>query len=87
VRLRAALSEVDRNHRSEMAHPIPNGLVRHRHSALRQQILDVTQAEAEPEGKPYRLVNEFGRQSIAAIADLVQTGELADREPRKPRAP
>src|SRR5271163_2421286 len=36
------------NHRPEMPHPTPNGLVGNRHSALRQQILDVTQAEREP---------------------------------------
>jgi hypothetical protein len=43
------LAEVGRNYRSEMVHPTPNRLVRHRDSTFRQQILDVTQAESEPE--------------------------------------
>ena len=44
VRLQATLSQVGRDHRSEMIHPTPNCLVGHRHSAFRQQILDVAQA-------------------------------------------
>ena len=32
-----------------VGHPTPNGLVGHRHSAFRQQFLDVTQAKGEPE--------------------------------------
>src|SRR5208337_1010112 len=68
-----------------MVHPTPNGLVRHRHSALRQQILDVTQAEGEPEVKPYRLLNDLGRESIPAVADLVHP-RGATRPPRTPQA-
>ena len=49
VRSEAALSQVGSDHRSEMVHPTPDGLIRDRHSALRQQILDVAQAEGEPE--------------------------------------
>src|SRR5579872_4155841 len=46
-----------------MVHPTPNRLVRHRHSAFRQQIFDVAQAEGEPEVKPYRLLNDLGRET------------------------
>src|SRR5208282_60832 len=68
-----------------MVHPTPNGLVRHRHSALRQQILDVTQAEGEPEVEPYCLVNDLGRETIPSIADLVHP-RWATRPPRTPQA-
>src|ERR1700676_2338701 len=71
VRFRAALSQVGRDHGTEMVHPTPNGLVRHRHSAFRQQIFDVTQAEGEPEVEPYRLVNDLRRETIPAIADFL----------------
>src|SRR5947209_12898448 len=54
-----------------MVHLTPNGLVRHRHSAFHQQILDVAQAEGEPEVKPDRLLNDLGRETIPAVADLV----------------
>jgi len=35
--------------RSEIVHPAPNGLVGNRDAAFRQQILDVAEAEREPE--------------------------------------
>src|SRR5208283_3050548 len=68
-----------------MVHPTPNGLVGHRHSALRQQILDVTQAEGEPEVEPYCLVNDLGREAISGVADLVHP-RGATRPPRTPQA-
>jgi hypothetical protein len=68
VRLLATLSQVGRDHRSEMVHPTPNRLVGHRHSAFRQQILDVTQAEGEPEVEPYRSVNDLGREAVSDVA-------------------
>src|SRR4249919_3599819 len=68
-----------------MVHATPNGLVRHRHSALRQQILDVTQAEGEPEVEPYCLVNDLGRETIPGVADLVHP-RGATRPPRTPQA-
>src|SRR5271167_1124100 len=54
-----------------MVHPAPNRLVRRRHSAFRQQILDVAQAEREPEVKPYCSLNDLRRETIPAVADLV----------------
>src|SRR5271166_4469087 len=68
MRLQTTLSQVGRDQRSEMVHPTPNGPVRHRHSAFRQQILDVTQAESEPEIEPYCLVNDLRRETISAVA-------------------
>ena len=65
VRLLATLSQVGRDHRSEMVHPTPNRLVVHRHSAFRQQILDVTQAKGETEVEPYRSVNDLGREAVS----------------------
>jgi hypothetical protein len=49
VRLLATLSQVGRDHGSEMVHPTPNRLAGHRQSALGQQILDVAKTEREPE--------------------------------------
>ena len=70
MRPQAALSQVGRNHRSEMVRPAPNGLIRHRHSAFRQQIFDVAQAESELEVEPYRLVNDLRRETIPGVADF-----------------
>src|SRR5271157_2886410 len=68
-----------------MIHPTPNRLVRHRHSAFRQQIFDVAQAQGEPEVKPYRLLNDLGRETMPAVADLVHP-RAATRPPRTPQA-
>src|SRR5208283_4601048 len=68
-----------------MIHPTPNSLVGHRHSALRQQILDVTQAEGEPEVEPNSLLNDLGRETIPSVADLVHP-RAATRPPRTPQA-
>ncbi len=54
-----------------MIHPTPNGLVGHRHSAFRQQIFDVAQAEGEPKIEPYSLVNDLRRETISAVADFL----------------
>ena len=71
VRLLATLSQVSCDHRSEMVHPTPNRLGRHRQSAFRQQILDVARAEGEPEVEPYRLVNDLGREPVSGVADFL----------------
>src|ERR1700722_14968588 len=54
-----------------MVPPTPNRLIRHRHSAFREQIFDVTQAEGKPEVEPYCLVNDLGRETIPAVADFL----------------
>src|SRR5271156_284766 len=70
-----------------MVHPTPNRLIGHRHSAFRQQIFDVAQAEGEPEVEPYRLVNDLRRETISAVADFLHplgysaTGRTASPTP------
>src|SRR5271166_1838339 len=71
MRFQTTLAQVGRDHRSEMVHPTPNRLVRHRDSAFRQQILDVAQAESEPEVEPNCLLNNLGRETIPAVADFL----------------
>ncbi len=54
-----------------MIHPAAHDLIGHRDPALSQQILDLTEAQGEPDIKPDRLLNDFGREAVAAIADLI----------------
>src|SRR5271155_2789631 len=54
-----------------MVHPTPNRLIGHRHSAFRQQIFDVAQAEGEPKIEPYSLVNDLRWETIPAVADFL----------------
>ena len=37
---------------------------------LVEQILDVAETQGEPDIKPDRLLDDFGREAVAAIADL-----------------
>ncbi len=42
--------------------------------AFRQQIFDVAEAQREPNIEPDRLLDDFGRKAIAAIADFAHRG-------------
>src|SRR5208282_2132547 len=53
-----------------MVHPAAHGLIRDQDPTLGQQIPDVTEAQGEPDIKPDRLLDDFGREAVAAIADL-----------------
>src|SRR5450759_1980166 len=45
-------------------------LIGNHNSAFRQQILNVTEAQGEPDIKPDRLLDNLGREAVAAIVDL-----------------
>src|SRR2546421_7776673 len=53
-----------------MVHPASHGLIGHEDPTLSKQILDVAEAQGEPDIKPDRLLDDFGREAVAAIADL-----------------
>ena len=65
VRLGTVSPQFRCNDRSEIIHPASNCLVRNCNPALREQILDVTKAEREPEIEPDRLVNDLRREPKA----------------------
>src|SRR5271169_3077066 len=69
-RFRTALAQMPRDHRPEVVHPAAHGLVRDRDPALREQILDVTKAECEPEIEPNRLMYDLGPEPISGVADF-----------------
>jgi hypothetical protein len=57
-------------YRRAMVHPAAHGLIGDQDPTLSQQILDVAEAQGEPEIEPDRLLDDFGREAVAAIADL-----------------
>src|SRR5271165_2301516 len=71
MRLQTTLSQVGRDHRSEMVHPTPNGLVGHGYTTFGQQIFDVAQAERKPEVEPNRLLKDLGREPVTRVADFL----------------
>jgi len=55
MRLRPAFAKIGRDLGSKMVHPAAYRLIGNHVSAFRQQILNVTEAQGEPEIKPDRL--------------------------------
>src|ERR1019366_7508606 len=53
-----------------MVHPAAHGLIGHQDPTLSQQILNITEAQGEPDIKPDHLLDDFGREAVAAIAAL-----------------
>ena len=53
-------TQVHCEHRPEMVHPAAHDLIGHQDPPLSQQILDLTEAQGEPDIKPDRLLNDFG---------------------------
>src|SRR5580692_9041725 len=70
VRVRPAFTQVSRDHGSKMVHPAAHALIGHQDPTLGKQILDVAETQGEPDIKPDRLLDDFGREAVAAIADL-----------------
>jgi hypothetical protein len=68
--LGAALAQVRCDHRPEMIHPAPNGLVRNHNPALSQQVLHIAKAEREPKIQPDRLLDDLRREAISVVADF-----------------
>src|ERR1700693_4068823 len=73
MRFRTALAQMRGDHRPEVVYPAAHGLVRDRDPALRQQILDVTKAEREPEIEPNPLMYDLGREPISGVTDFPHT--------------
>ena len=69
VGFRSASTQVRGDRRPEVVYPAPNGLVGDCNAAFCQQIFDVAQAQGEAEVEPDRLLNDRGRETVAAIAD------------------
>jgi hypothetical protein len=55
MRFRTVLAQMRGDRWTEVVHPAAYGFVRDHDPTLREQILDVTKAECEPEIKPNRL--------------------------------
>ena len=77
VRLRAALTQLRSDHRSEMIQLAAYGFVGDRDPVLGQQILDVTKAEGEPEIEPDRVIDDLRREPISRVADFPHAPWLA----------
>ena len=57
MRLRPAFAKIGRDHRSEVVHPAAHGFIGDYYPTLGQQILDISEAQGEPDVKPDRLLD------------------------------
>jgi Hsp20/alpha crystallin family len=80
----STFAQVRCDHRSEMIHPAPDGLIGDRDPAFRQQIFDVAETQREAEIEPDRVLDDFGREAIAAIADFERRGRYGYRSVAPP---
>ena len=70
VGLRPALTQISRDLGSKMVHPAAHGLIGDHDPALGKQILDIPETQGESDIKPDCLLDDLGREAVAAIADL-----------------
>ena len=56
---------------AEFLAPLPNGLIRDYDPALRQQILDISKAQAEPMVEPNGMADDIRRKSMSVIVGSI----------------
>ena len=70
VRLGPAFTQVRRNGGPEMVDPAAHRLMGHHDPALSQQILDIPEAQREPDAQLDHVLDDPGRKAVSAVADL-----------------
>src|SRR5450631_4271742 len=70
MRLRPVFAKIGRYLGSKVVHPAAHGFIGDYYPTFGQQILDISEAQGEPDVKPDRLLDNLGREPVAAIADL-----------------
>jgi hypothetical protein len=67
ARARSPATQAAREALAELLAPAADGLVGHKHAALGQDQLDVTQAQAEHMVQPDSMRNDLGRKAMAVV--------------------
>jgi hypothetical protein len=66
---RASPAQLLGDHRPKLQHPTSHRLIRQVEPALGEQLLDVAVAQGEAEIEPNRVLDDLGREAVAAIGD------------------
>jgi hypothetical protein len=85
ARPRATLAQPSRDRGTELQHPAPDRFVGNVEPSLGQQLLDIAVAQREAEIEPDRVLDDLGREAVAAVA--VAERSHADIIPDTPPAP
>jgi hypothetical protein len=78
ARSRVTLAQPSCDHGTEFQHPAPYGLVGDLKPALGQQFLDIAVAQGNAEIEPDRVLDDLGREPMAAVAKRSHPGILPD---------
>src|SRR5215469_5861113 len=78
ARPRAALAQPSRDRRTELQHPAAHRFVGDIEPSFGQQFLDIAVAQGEAEIKPDRVLDDLGREAMAAVAERAHTDILSN---------
>ena len=86
ARLRPASAEPLGELRAELSAPAADALVRHRYAPLRQDELDVAQAQAEHVVQPDGVADDLGGKPVTGVGDgfWVSSTQLGQLQPFRP---
>lgn len=66
---------------TEFAGPFRDRLEGNLDAPLGKQVLDMAQAEREPEIQPYRMADDFGRKAVSLVKHITKFGCVVDHVP------
>src|SRR5205814_7902247 len=78
ARSRATLAQPSGDRGTELEHPSPHRFVGDVESSFSQQFLDIAVAQGEAEIEPDRVLDDLGREAMAAVAERSHTDILPD---------
>ena len=78
ARPRATLAQPSRDRRTELQHPSPHRFVGDVEPSFGQQFLDIAVAQGEAEIEPDRVLDDLGREAMAAVAERAHADILSD---------
>ncbi len=73
ARPRATLAQPSRDRGTELQHPAPHRFIGDVEPSVGQQLLDIAVGQGEPEIKPDRVLDDLGREAMAAVAERSHT--------------
>src|SRR5215204_2956311 len=79
MRIRAFRPQPSCDRRTEGEHPAPDGFVRDHDAALGQELLDIAEAEREPEVHPHGTLDDVARKAITRIRKWAHAVRLRHR--------
>ena len=78
ARPRATLAQPSRDRGTELEHPAPHRFVGDVEPSFGQQLLDIAVAQGEAEIEPDRVLDDLGREAMAALAERAHADILSD---------